>query len=118
MEKLGSYSQFDFDLVREGAKNPQRFNGDNKRKHSELLKDNDDDSNDASDVSVATPTPNPCKAKRKTEKDVEETWTPSSRRTSNMKKEVEVVHEDQEEIIKTEDSNTRKTRSTRSNSRK
>ena len=37
MEKLGGYTQFDFDKVREGAKNPRRFNGDNKRKHGVLL---------------------------------------------------------------------------------
>ena len=41
MEKLGGYTQFDFDKVREGAKNPRRFNGDNKRKHQELLDDED-----------------------------------------------------------------------------
>lgn len=115
MEKLGGYSQFDFDLVREGAKNPQRFNGDNKRKHAELLNDPDEDSN-SRDAFVAAPTPS--KTKRKTEKDEEESWTPSSRRTSNIKKDTDNEEKVMEENSKTEESNGRKTRSTRSNSKK
>ena len=115
MEKLGGYSQFDFDLVREGAKNPQRFNGDNKRKHAELLNDPDEDSN-SRDAFVAAPTPS--KTKRKTEKDEEESWTPSSRRTSNIKKDTNNEEKVMEENSKTEESNGRKTRSTRSNSKK
>ena len=41
MEKLGGYAQFDFDKVREGGKNPNRFSGNGKRKHVDLLPESD-----------------------------------------------------------------------------
>ena len=92
MEKLGGYTQFDYDKVREGAKNPKRFNGDNKRKHEEFL--DDEDSREAT----------PVKRRKPEKKKGEDDWTPSAK---NGKKQED--HEE-EKTEKTEDGKSKRSR--------
>ena len=84
MESLGGYSQFDFDKVREGAKNPRKSLSVG-RKHDHLLEDDDSSSKDS---------PKP-KMKRKS---TEEDWTPRKKKASNEK----IKSEDEEKENKTE----------------
>ena len=94
MELLGGYTQFDYDKVREGAKNPKRFGGEtNPRKHAEFLED--EDSRDAA---------TPVKKKRGEKSGGEEDWTPSAR--TNIKKQED--HEEEE--TKTEEVKSKRTR--------
>lgn len=94
MESLGGYSQFDFDKVREGAKNPRKSLGVG-RKHEHLL---DEDSKD-------TP-----KIKRKSE---EEDWSPQKKKASKEK----TKSEDEEKENKT-DVETKRSRRSRTSFQK
>lgn len=104
MEKLGGYTQFDFDKVREGGKNPNRFSGNGTRKHVELLPKSE---------GKIKETP---KRKKKEESmsEPEEDWTPARKKAAPAKKEPTPDQEEKKEP-KTEP-NVRRTRSTRSNS--
>ena len=107
MEKLGGYTQFDFDKVREGGKNPNRFSGNGKRKHVDLLPESD------SKIKV-----NETPKRRKKAESVSEPegdWAPAKKKAAPLKKEPTPDPEEKRETKKT-DPNRRSTRSTRSNS--
>ena len=104
MEKLGGYTQFDFDKVRDGGKNPNRFSGNGTRKHVDLLPKSE---------GKIKETP---KRKKKEESvsEPEEDWTPARKKAAPAKKEPTPDKEEKKQP-KTEP-NVRRTRSTRSNS--
>ena len=104
MEKLGGYTQFDFDKVRDGGKNPNRFSGNGTRKHVDLLPKSE---------GKIKETP---KRKKKEESvsEPEEDWTPARKKAAPAKKQPTPDKEEKKQP-KTEP-NVRRTRSTRSNS--
>ena len=84
MEKLGGYSQFDFDKVREGSKNPRKSVGAGKKQENVLEEEEKEEA-----ASVEKP-----KAKRKSE---EEDWAPKKKAASK-----ETSSEDEEKENKTD----------------
>ena len=70
MEKLGGYSQFDFDKVREGSKNPRRSVGVGKKQENV----SEEEEEEKEPISADKP-----KAKRKSE---EEEWAPKKKAVS------------------------------------
>ena len=106
MDKLGGYTQFDYDKVREGAKNPSRLTGNGTRKHVELVP--------KSEGKIKVKETPKRRMKAESVSEPEEDWVPAKKKAPAIKKEPSPDHEKEKES-KTEPS-VRRTRSTRSNS--